>query len=112
MEMRSLLFEGEAYCDEGAQEKLIKRTIEAISLSGTSLEAPIYDASLSMAKQLNMETVAEGVEDQNDWELLRQTGCDLAQGNFVSKPLQAADFPAWLEAWQNRVRNGLIADSA
>ncbi len=72
----------------------------------------IYDASLSMAKQLNMETVAEGVEDQNDWELLRQTGCDLAQGNFVSKPLQAADFPAWLEAWQNRVRNGLIADSA
>ncbi|MCE7914796.1 MAG: EAL domain-containing protein [Nitrosomonas sp. PRO4] len=72
----------------------------------------IYDASLSMAKQLNMETVAEGVEDQNDWELLRQTGCDLAQGNFVSKPMQAADFPAWLETWQNRVRNGLIDNSA
>lgn len=71
----------------------------------------IYDASLSMAKQLGMETVAEGVEDQNDWELLRQTGCDLAQGNFISKPLQAADFPAWVEEWQNRVRNGLIADS-
>lgn len=71
----------------------------------------IYDASLSMAKQLGMETVAEGVEDQNDWELLRQTGCDLAQGNFISKPLQAADFSAWVEEWQNRVRNGLIADS-
>ncbi|MDO8894588.1 EAL domain-containing protein, partial [Nitrosomonas sp.] len=38
----------------------------------------IYDASLSMAKQLSMEVVAEGVEDRNDWELLRQTGCDYA----------------------------------
>ncbi len=71
----------------------------------------IYDASLAMAKQLNMETVAEGVEDQNDWELLRQTGCDLAQGNFISKPLQAADFSAWIEEWKNRISNGLISAS-
>ncbi|MEK7844740.1 MAG: EAL domain-containing protein, partial [Pseudomonadota bacterium] len=69
----------------------------------------IYDASLSMAKQLGMEVVAEGVEDQNDWELLRRTGCDLAQGNFISRPLQAADFSNWMEEWQNRLRNGLIA---
>ncbi|MBA3757102.1 MAG: EAL domain-containing protein [Nitrosomonas sp.] len=71
----------------------------------------IYDASLSVAKQLGMETVAEGVEDQNDWELLRQTGCDLAQGNFVSRPLQAANFFDWIAEWKNRVHNGLIADS-
>lgn len=69
----------------------------------------IYDASLSMAKQLGMEVVAEGVEDQNDWELLRRTGCDLAQGNFISRPLQAANFSNWMEEWQNRLRNGLIA---
>ncbi len=68
----------------------------------------IYDASLSMAKQLGMETVAEGVEDKHDWELLRQTGCDLAQGNFVSKPLQAAEFSNWIVEWQSRVRNELI----
>jgi len=72
----------------------------------------IYDASLSMAKQLGMEVVAEGVEDQNDWELLRQTGCDLAQGNFVSRPLQADEFSNWIIEWQERVRNGLILDSA
>lgn len=71
----------------------------------------IYDASLSMAKQLGMDVVAEGVEDQNDWELLRQTGCDLAQGNFISRPLQAADFSHWMEEWQNRVRSGLVAGS-
>lgn len=71
----------------------------------------IYDASLSMAKQLDMEVVAEGVEDQDDWELLRRTGCDLAQGYFISKPLRAADFSGWLADWQNRIRNGLIPDS-
>lgn len=71
----------------------------------------IYDASLSVAKQLGMETVAEGVEDQHDWELLRQTGCDLAQGNFVSRPLQAANFFDWIAEWKSRVRNGLIASS-
>lgn len=71
----------------------------------------IYDASLSMAKQLNMETVAEGVEDQHDWELLRQTGCDLAQGNFVSKPLLASEFSNWVTAWQQRVRTELRIQS-
>ena len=72
----------------------------------------IYDASLSMAKQLGMETVAEGVEDQKDWEFLRQTGCDLAQGNFISRPLKAADFSNWMKGWKDRVRNGLLISSA
>ncbi len=68
----------------------------------------MYDASLSMAKQLDMDVVAEGVEDLNDWELLRQTGCDMAQGNFISPPIQAVDFPRWTKEWQNRVRSGLL----
>ncbi len=71
----------------------------------------MYDASLSIAKQLDMVVVAEGVEDLNDWRLLRQTGCDLAQGNFISEPLQADDFPRWMEEWQNRINNGLTVDS-
>jgi EAL domain-containing protein (putative c-di-GMP-specific phosphodiesterase class I) len=72
----------------------------------------IYDASLSMGKQLGMDVVAEGVEDRNDWELLRQTGCDFAQGNFISVPLLPDDFLRWTAEWQNRVREGLISASA
>ena len=71
----------------------------------------IYDASLAMGKQLGMDIVAEGVEDRNDWELLRQTECDMAQGNFISKPLLPDDLPRWMEEWQNRVRTGLLDDS-
>jgi EAL domain-containing protein (putative c-di-GMP-specific phosphodiesterase class I) len=63
----------------------------------------IYDASLAMGKQLGMDIVAEGVEDRADWELLRQTGCDMAQGNFISQPLLPADLPRWMEEWRSRV---------
>ncbi len=63
----------------------------------------MYDASLALARQLGMEVVAEGVEDRNDWDLLQRTGCDLAQGAFISAPMPAADFSGWLESWQERV---------
>ncbi|MDN5751712.1 MAG: EAL domain-containing response regulator [Nitrosospira sp.] len=65
----------------------------------------MYDASLSLARQLGMEVVAEGVEDRNDWDLLHRTGCDLAQGVFMSRPMLAADLPGWIEGWRERVRN-------
>ncbi len=63
-----------------------------------------YDASLSIARQLGMEVVAEGVEDRDDWDFLRRTGCDLAQGYFIAKPMPAADLPGWIQAWQARMR--------
>ncbi|ARO87604.1 hypothetical protein EBAPG3_007365 [Nitrosospira lacus] len=72
----------------------------------------MYDASLSLARQLGMEVVAEGVEDRNDWDLLYRTGCDLAQGTFMSRPMLAADLPAWIESWRERVRNELFVPAA
>lgn len=60
----------------------------------------MYDASLGLAKQLGMDVVAEGVEDRNDWDFLCKTGCDLAQGYFIAKPMPAADLSDWMESWQ------------
>jgi len=62
----------------------------------------IYLASVSLGKRLGMEIVAEGVEDQADWDFLRQTGCDLAQGYFIARPMPAAELPDWMAAWQAR----------
>jgi EAL domain-containing protein (putative c-di-GMP-specific phosphodiesterase class I) len=59
----------------------------------------IYDASLALGKQLGMVVVAEGVEDANDWGLVKRTGCDLAQGYYIARPMPAADLPAWIESW-------------
>jgi EAL domain-containing protein (putative c-di-GMP-specific phosphodiesterase class I)/FixJ family two-component response regulator len=67
----------------------------------------MYDASLALARQLGMEVVAEGVEDRNDWDLLLRTGCDLAQGDFISRPMLAADLPTWIGSWRERMRSEL-----
>lgn len=60
----------------------------------------MFDFSLGLAKQLGMESVAEGVEDQADWDFVRQRGCDIAQGYFVARPMPAADLPAWIQSWE------------
>ena len=62
----------------------------------------ILEGALGMARQLGMRSVAEGVEDRPDWDLLRTLGCDLAQGYFVAKPMPAADLAPWLETWEQR----------
>jgi len=71
----------------------------------------MFDASLGLAKQLNMETVAEGVEDRDDWDFLRKTKCDIAQGYFIAKPMPAADLPGWITGWQTRMREEFPAVS-
>ena len=64
----------------------------------------IYDASLGLAKQLGMKTVAEGVEDQVDWDFLRSTDCDLAQGYFIAKPMLGDEIPNWIITWEANVK--------
>lgn len=59
----------------------------------------IYDASLSLGRQLGMLVVAEGVESREHWDLVRDTGCDQAQGYYIARPMPADALPAWIEAW-------------
>jgi EAL domain-containing protein (putative c-di-GMP-specific phosphodiesterase class I)/FixJ family two-component response regulator len=64
----------------------------------------IYEANLELAKQLGMDIVAEGVEDQEDWDFLCRTGCHLAQGYFIARPMPGADLPCWIQSWEARMR--------
>lgn len=70
----------------------------------------IYDACLALAKQLDMEVVAEGVADQDDWDLLRRTGCDLAQGSFISQPVLPVDLPGCIKDWKGQISNCIVND--
>jgi EAL domain-containing protein (putative c-di-GMP-specific phosphodiesterase class I)/CheY-like chemotaxis protein len=63
---------------------------------------PILEGSIGLAKRLGMQSVAEGVETEDDWHLLREIGCDLAQGYFIGRPMPCASVPDWLEAWRER----------
>lgn len=62
----------------------------------------MFNASRSLASELGMEAVAEGVEDRADWDFVRRQGCDLAQGYFIARPMPAEDLPAWLAEWEAR----------
>lgn len=59
----------------------------------------ILESSLEMARKLGIVSVAEGAETQEDWNLLRESSCDLAQGFFVARPMASAAFPAWVRDW-------------
>ena len=63
----------------------------------------IFIASVGLAKELGMKVVAEGIEDADDWEFLRTTTCDLAQGYHIARPLAASDFVAWMDAYRRRL---------
>jgi EAL domain-containing protein (putative c-di-GMP-specific phosphodiesterase class I) len=59
----------------------------------------IVEASLGMARQLGLTSVAEGIEDRADWELMRSMGCDHAQGYFIARPMPPSMLDSWRQAW-------------
>ena len=90
------------------QLKIDKRFVHGASANPTA--QAIFMASTDMASQLDMETVAEGVEDRTDWDWLRKMGCDVAQGYFIARPMPAAALPGWLSEWQQRLNTeGLLS---
>lgn len=82
----------------------INRTFVHGASRDISLNA-IYMASLELSRQLGMKTVAEGVEDQEDWDFVRASGCDMAQGYFIARPMPAAEVSGWLVDWEDRQRD-------
>jgi EAL domain-containing protein (putative c-di-GMP-specific phosphodiesterase class I) len=53
----------------------------------TTEDNSIIDAIIAMAKGLNLNLIAEGVENQTQIDHLRKAGCGLAQGFFYSHPV-------------------------
>ncbi len=59
-------------------------------------DGAICMAIISLAKNLGLQIVAEGVETSEQLEFLRQQGCDVYQGYLYSRPLAAADIETLL----------------
>jgi diguanylate cyclase len=57
----------------------------------------LVETILLMAKQLDLDVVAEGVEEQEQLEFLKENGCALVQGYLIGKPTEAVVFRSkWL----------------
>jgi len=73
-------------------------------LVGAAHQATVRAAlkrGLDLARELNLKAVAEGVETREEWELINELGCDMAQGYFIAPPMQAEDLVAWKQVWSS-----------
>ncbi len=52
---------------------------------------------MDISRFLNVPVVAEGVEEQAQYDMLKSMGCQIIQGYYFSKPLPAAEFDALIE---------------
>ena len=52
----------------------------------------IVESSIDMARKLCVKSVAEGVETQEEWDMLKSINCDVVQGYFIAKPMDIAAF--------------------
>jgi EAL domain-containing protein (putative c-di-GMP-specific phosphodiesterase class I) len=62
-----------------------------------SASMAMLESSLEMARKLGMIAVAEGVESEAAFELLKRLGCQQAQGYFLARPMSATDFMEWVQ---------------
>lgn len=60
--------------------------------------AAVVGFTVDLARHLELEVVAEGVEDIETFDELSRLGCDLAQGYFICRPLPAAEITEWLRS--------------
>jgi diguanylate cyclase (GGDEF)-like protein len=60
----------------------------------------VLAAIVALTRTLGIRSVAEGVETPEHLQLVRQAGCDLAQGWLLGQPMSAAQLPSWVRAVQ------------
>lgn len=86
-------------------QRLVSSPVSELKLdrsfvSGIERDSPrwhVVEATVDLAKKLGLKTVAEGVETDAEWALLKGIGCDVCQGYFSAKPMCCADFMAWAQ---------------
>jgi diguanylate cyclase (GGDEF)-like protein len=88
----------------GAIEELQKLPLHFLKIDRRYVSAMCEDARaaivvravVDLAHSLGLQSVAEGVETAQQLALLREMGCDQAQGYYVGRPLTRDDFETWV----------------
>ncbi len=58
--------------------------------------AAIVRITIDLGHSLGLEVVAEGIEDHETYEWLKELGCDIGQGYFINRPIDIIQFTSWM----------------
>ena len=88
-------------------DNLRRYPVNELKIDMSFVQSAIYDPtskiivekSVILANELNLRSVAEGVETVGQWRWLQEIGCDAAQGYFIAKPMPIDVIFPWHEDW-------------
>lgn len=87
--------------------KIDRSFVERMGRDGQTMVALI----VQIGRTLGLETVAEGIEDQVQLDVLRSLGCTIGQGYLLGRPLSAADVAPLLDSGADRRATGTAGGS-
>jgi sensor c-di-GMP phosphodiesterase-like protein len=70
-----------------------------------TVRRPVLDAIISLAQQLNVRLIAEGIETRAQWDYLAARGVQYAQGFLMAKPMSIEAFADWISAQTSDTRS-------
>ncbi|WNV75737.1 EAL domain-containing protein [Geodermatophilus sp. DSM 44513] len=75
--------------------KIDRSLITAAARLAAGGSGPVLAAIVALARTMGIRSVAEGVETPAHLQMVREAGCELAQGYLLARPMPAADVPRW-----------------
>ncbi|WP_019636163.1 EAL domain-containing protein [Paenibacillus fonticola] len=95
---------GTGYSSIGLLDRIPIDALKLDRLFTNDLENPskraIINAIIMMAENLQLDVIAEGVENQEHIEFLTQLGCYVMQGYYYGKPMKVNDVDEWVKKHQ------------
>ncbi|SFL81094.1 PAS domain S-box-containing protein/diguanylate cyclase (GGDEF) domain-containing protein [Geodermatophilus ruber] len=75
--------------------KIDRSLLTAAASLTTEASGAVLASIVALTRTLGIRSVAEGVETAEHLQLVREAGCDLAQGYLVARPMPAVEVPRW-----------------
>ena len=70
-------------------------------LSNPDANTKVVEAIIALGKAMDLEIVAEGVETDQQYAVVRRLGCDLVQGFFIARPMSATQLRVWCGGYED-----------
>lgn len=70
-------------------------------LSDSAANHRVIEAIIALAKAMKLGVVAEGIETDQQYAIVRRLGCDLMQGYFIARPMPADQLLTWIDGYED-----------